>query len=77
MKSAMFRLNSLPRPFIGLGLICALGGCEDLWHKVQGRVLSRGGDSSDELSPQAPPPNGPKLGALADFTPIFDKPSRD
>jgi len=32
---------------------------------------------NDELGAQAPPPNGPKLGALADFTPVFDKPSRD
>ena len=72
----MFRLNSLLCPFIGLGLIGAVSGCDDLWHKVKGRVLSRGGDSNEEISTQVPQ-NGPKLGALADFTPIFDKPSRD
>ena len=32
---------------------------------------------NDELGAQAPAPNGPKLGALADFTPVFDRASRD
>ena len=62
---------------LALGLLCIATGCDDLWHKVTGRGLSRGGDQSDEVGAQAPSPNGPKLGALADLTPVYDKPSRD
>lgn len=62
---------------LALGLLWAATGCDDLWHKVTGRGLSRGGDQSDEVGAQAPAPNGPKLGALGDFTPVYDKPSHD
>ena len=72
----MFRWRSLPPALFGLGMLCTVSGCENLWHRVTGRGLSRGGDASDELGAQAPPQSGPRLGALADFTPIFDKPAR-
>ncbi len=55
----------------------AASGCDDLWHRVTGRGLSRGGDQDDEVGAQAPPQNGPKLGALADLAPIFEKPQRE
>jgi hypothetical protein len=70
----MFLLRRLPISLLGLGVLYATSGCEDLWHRVTGRELSRGGDQGDELGAQAPAPDGPKLGALADFTPVFEKP---
>jgi hypothetical protein len=71
------RKHAIRQGLVGLGLLCVTAGCNDLWHKVTGRGLSRGGDRGDELGAQAPPPNGPKLGALADLTPVYEKPLRD
>ena len=71
------RTQSLRPVLFGLGLFCVAVGCDDLWHKATGPRMSRGGDQGDELGAQAPPPNGPKLGALADFTPVYDQPAHD
>ena len=73
----MFRWQSLQPALLGIGVVLAASGCDDLWHKVTGRGLSRGGDQNDEVGAQAPAPNGPKLGALADLAPIFEKPQRE
>jgi hypothetical protein len=73
----MLRRQSLRPALLGIGVMLAASGCDDLWHKVTGRGLSRGGDQNDEVGAQAPPQNGPKLGALADLAPIFEKPQRE
>src|ERR1700690_489585 len=73
----MFRQQSLRTALLAIGALLAASGCDDLWHKVTGRGLSRGGDQNDEGGAQAPSQNGPKLGALAEFAPIFEKPQRE
>jgi hypothetical protein len=58
-------------------LLSLAAGCDGFWHKVGGHQLSLGHEQGDELGANAPPADGPKLGILADFTPVFDAPDRN
>ena len=72
----MLVAKSLRAALLGVGLLTCASGCDDLWHRATGRRLSRGHEQSDELGANAPPPDGPKLGILSDFTAVFEKPER-
>lgn len=62
---------------IATGLLCLVAGCDGLWGRITGHQLSRGLEQEDELGAKAPPQNGPKLGILADFTPVYEDPDRN
>jgi hypothetical protein len=73
----MLTARILQPALIGVGLLCAVSGCDDLWRKVTGHRLSRGHHQGDELGAHAPAPDGPKLGILADFTGVCEDPDRN
>jgi hypothetical protein len=73
----MLAARTLNRTLEAVALLCLATGCEEVWQKIGGHSLSRGRNQEDEIAANAPPPDGPKLGILADLTPVYDEPDRD
>jgi hypothetical protein len=60
-----------------VALLCLATGCDELRQKISDHSLSRGRNQEDEVANNAPPPDGPKLGILADLTAVYAEPDRN